>query len=208
MHCPPQKAFYCHLRMMWGSFQSDVVPELPSAEAIAQFTASRFASADDLDALNTTLSGSYTTIVTAAIAAVDTLRDAARRSPGQIAKTITAMDEHWIRVAYSAVISAGLPKWRPDILGNYGSIYNQVHELIAIKTFQTIAIAHAYARLSPNLTNLANLQLLQRFYRNYLFSYLAPMVKREKKTAGSVRQVLDNTNTYKRRKEVSCGIVR
>jgi hypothetical protein len=197
-----QNAFYLHLRGAWGSFEGNMVPELPSRERVAAFAANRYVSADDLDALKASLDGSYSNIVNGAIAAVDDLRKVASRTRSLIAKNILAMDEHFLHVIYSAIISAGLDKWRPDVLRNFVSMYNQVHELIAIKTFQAIAISHGYSRLSPNLTNLQNMKLLQRFYRNYVFSHIYKLAMKEMKAAGSVKQSIANTNTYKRRKEV------
>ncbi|KAJ7767012.1 hypothetical protein DFH07DRAFT_769685 [Mycena maculata] len=198
-------AFYTHLRMMWGSFHGDVVPELPALDAISAFEKSRYVSPDDLDVFTASLDAAYSNIIGGAISAVDSMRQAAyhSRARSQIAANIYEMDEHFLRVTYSAILSFGLQKWRPDVLGNFGSAYNQVHELIAIKTFQTIAISHAYSRLSPNLVNLANHKLLSRFYRNYVYSYIYKLAKKEMKAAGSVKKGIRDTNTYKRRKETA-----
>ncbi|KAJ6573794.1 hypothetical protein DFH09DRAFT_865130, partial [Mycena vulgaris] len=84
----------------------------------------------------------------------------------------------------------------PDVLSNFGSMYNRVHERIAIKTFQEVAISHCYSRLSPDLTNLGNMQLLEKFYRNYIFSYIYGLAKKEMKAAGSLSVDPDGKPCY------------
>ncbi|KAJ6573744.1 hypothetical protein DFH09DRAFT_1078722 [Mycena vulgaris] len=198
-----QLAFYTHLRMMWASFQTNVIPELPTLDMITAFERGRYTSPEQLDILMATLETAYASIVGGAVKAVDRMREVASRTRSLIASNVLAMDQHFLRVTYSAIISSGLAKWRPDALRNFGSMYNQVHELIAIKTFQTITVVFAYSRVSPNLTNLDNMQLLQRFYRNYVFWYIGRLAKKEMKLAGSVKKSIADMNTYKRRKELA-----
>ncbi|KAJ7181881.1 hypothetical protein C8R46DRAFT_822583, partial [Mycena filopes] len=193
-------AFYLHLRIMWGSFDGSVVPELPTPERVAAFAIAtgRYVSPDDLDSLTASLNASYATHVNGAVAAVDDLRRLAATTKSTIAKNVLQMDEDFLRTIYSAILGSGLEKWRPDVLGNFGSMYNH----IAIKTLQQVATSHGYSRLSPNLTNVQNMALLKRFYRNYNFSHIYKLAMKETKLAGSVKQTIANTNTYKRRQEM------
>ncbi|KAJ6602582.1 hypothetical protein DFH09DRAFT_1301601 [Mycena vulgaris] len=193
-----------HIRVMLASMQANIVPELPTFDHISAFETGRYRSADDLDALTALLEAGYSSIIDGAITAVNSVRALAFRTNSIIAKNVLAIDEHFLRVIYSGIISAGLSKWRPDVLGNFGSMYNRVHERIAIKTFQEVAISHCYSRLSPDLTNLGNMQLLEKFYRNYIFSYIYGLAKKEMKAAGSVQRSINNTNAYKRRMEPKC----
>ncbi|KAJ7061910.1 hypothetical protein B0H15DRAFT_981554, partial [Mycena belliarum] len=72
---------------------------------------------------------------------------------------------------FSGIFSAGLLEWRPDVIGGTpDSLYNRAHELVAIRTFQVVATAMAYRRLSPDLTKVKDVPLLTRLFRHYIYS--------------------------------------
>ncbi|KAJ7243314.1 hypothetical protein C8J57DRAFT_1083818 [Mycena rebaudengoi] len=91
----------------------------------------------------------------------------------------------YLDIIYSKIIHSGLVAWNPNVLGSHDSMYNTAHERIAITTFQTVGGAHGYSHVGPNLTHLDDMNLLSKFYRNFVFSYIPKMVKSELKEPGS-----------------------
>ncbi|PPQ81171.1 hypothetical protein CVT25_015194 [Psilocybe cyanescens] len=66
---------------------------------------------------------------------------------GQIAKDISHTPEEFHRLMFCSVIQMGLLSWAPDIAGNDPeSMYNLLHEHIALKTFEQISIAGGYTK--------------------------------------------------------------
>ncbi|KAJ6583148.1 hypothetical protein DFH09DRAFT_1076300 [Mycena vulgaris] len=154
-----------------AAYEADVVPELPTLDCISAFETGLYVLADDLDSLTASLKTGYSNIVNGAITAVKGVRTLASRTNSIITKNVLAIDEHFLHVIYSGILTARLLTWRPDILSNFGSI--------------------------PDLTNLSNMQLLEKFYRNYIFSYIYTLAMKEIKATGSVQMSITNTNTYK-----------
>ncbi|KAJ7182570.1 hypothetical protein C8R43DRAFT_855058, partial [Mycena crocata] len=72
-----------------------------------------------------------------------------------------------------------------------------------IQTFQVVATAQGYYRLSPDLTKIQDPILLQRLYRNFVFSYMRKRILLEMRQAGAVAARAKNTTTYKRRKSLT-----
>ncbi|KIM38756.1 hypothetical protein M413DRAFT_75795, partial [Hebeloma cylindrosporum] len=71
------------------------------------------------------------------------------------------------------VATLGLEMWNPDVLGtDPNSMYNILHEQLAIQTFQHLVVAHGYAHMRINLSKI-KLSLLQRFYRSYVYSRIS-----------------------------------
>lgn len=126
---------------------------------------------------------------------------------GSIANNIRRTPHEFLQIIYRSIIQLGLTKWAPDILeGNPDSMYNLLHEHIALKTFEQVSIAHGYAHLSVNLAMLTNFGLLRRLYRSFVFSHMLKIAKLEKREEGGVAARNDLSSVYDRRNSVSTPV--
>ncbi|KAJ6612421.1 hypothetical protein B0H10DRAFT_2223150 [Mycena sp. CBHHK59/15] len=153
-----QNAFILHMRILWGLYHATAIPPVPDAVTIASFE-QNFATADQIDASIASLSYKHKE-AKARILAFCSNPDVIH-SCSTITKNILAMNDLHLDVIHAGPLASGLITWAPDVLGNTDSLYNRAHELIAIGTFQTVAVGHGYARLSPILTNLTDIPLLE-----------------------------------------------
>jgi hypothetical protein len=104
---------------------------------------------------------------------------------------------------FATVRSFGLPDWRPDLLGGTPtSLYNGALENIALWTFEQAATSFAYAHLSPNMRYIHDTSLIQKLYKNFLWSYMKGLALKEQKESGSVSRGLQENKAYKARIEV------
>lgn len=191
---------HTHLQASWGISKGTDVPASPTPGQVTSFQR-RFGTADDLDAFEHTLSYDEEGAIARISALRTTLNTAGKRNP--IAKNILQIDEQFLHIIFSAIISAGLSEWRPDLLGGTpDSLYNQAHELIALNTFKYVASNHAYRHLSPDLTKLRDLILLKKIYRNYVFSMMKARVLAETAKPGATVQRAQTTTDYRRRQSV------
>lgn len=189
---------HLHIQILWNIFKATDLPTPPTPQQIATFRA-RFASADAWDEFKSTITYNSTE-ATAKIAA---LRTSAARFHSPIARNIVAIDDKFLQTIFSSVISSGFREWRPDVIGSTrDGLYNLAHEDIAIDTFKRVAQRHAYVRLSPDLMHLDDSDLLQRLYRNYVWSNMRKKLLSEAATPGAVVARMEITGKYKRRRTV------
>jgi hypothetical protein len=99
-------------------------------------------------------------------------------------------------------------RWAPDVLSqDPESMYNLLHEYLALTTFEQIAGSFGYSHMGPNLTVVRDFPLMRKFYRNFVFSYLRAIVKKEVKMPGAIELTHERENAVKRRNEVCFGLV-
>ncbi|KAJ7208461.1 hypothetical protein C8J57DRAFT_1610264 [Mycena rebaudengoi] len=191
-----QNAMVQHIRFMWGLYDANAVPTPPDDSAIAHFK-KNFGTADEIDTFLAGLSYKHKD----AKKKIRLFRNdpATLSSRSFITKNIVRMSDIHLDIIYSKIIHSGLVAWNPDVLGSHNSMYNTAHERIAITTFQTVGGAHGYSHVGPNLTHLDDMNLLSKFYRNFVFSYIPKMVKSELKEPGSVQLKNEKKNIYSRR---------
>lgn len=120
----------------------------------------------------------------------------------QTAKDVKRIDEEHLITMFNAVANVGLKRWAPDVLGTVESMYNAVHEQLALKTFKKVALAFGYINFSVDLSVLTNYSLLVKLYRSFVFGYMAEKARKEGKTAGRVVEENERNNTYRRRDHV------
>ncbi|KAJ6593034.1 hypothetical protein B0H19DRAFT_877256, partial [Mycena capillaripes] len=189
-------AFNLHFRICMNSLSQHDVPRHLSPEDMAPFAA-RFATADDVNAQVTKIVSD--SVTTTAKVYADFLRNL-KESRGQIAKDARRIGDNHIRVIFNAIAAAGLPAFMPDVFGNEESLYNLVHEHLAIHTFRTIGMAWAYFSLCPfPLELLDDYNLLRSFYRSYAYEYLKTLAHKEEQSPGRVARMIDDNNTGRRR---------
>lgn len=119
------------------------------------------------------------------------------------ANNIRRIPEAGLLTMFRTVASFGLVRWAPDILGgDPDSMYNLLHEHIALITFEQVAAAFGYSHVGINLSLITNFSLMRKFYRNFVFSHMYKIAKLEAKTPGGVIKGNEMTNIWKRRNEV------
>ena len=88
---------------------------------------------------------------------------------------------------HSVVATLGLLSWNPDIMSTEpNSIYNTLHEQLAIQTFQYIMIAHGYAHFGINHRKM-KMSLLKQLYCSFVYGQMRDLVKRDLKSPGSIQ---------------------
>jgi hypothetical protein len=118
---------------------------------------------------------------------------------------IRRISSGFLLVMFRAVASFGLVRCAPDILSNDpDSMYNLLHEHIALITFEQVATAYGYSHVGTNRSNIKNFALLRKLYCNFVFSYMYKIAKSEGKSPGSVQKANEMSNTWRRRSEVCC----
>jgi len=119
-------------------------------------------------------------------------------------KNIQRIPEKHRLLMFRTVACSGLERWAPDVLsGDPESMYNLLHEHIALTTFEQVAIAFGYSHMGINLSFITNFSLLRRLYRSFVFSYMFSLAKAEQRKPGSVAKGKEMTNVFKRRSDVS-----
>ncbi|VDB99908.1 unnamed protein product [Peniophora sp. CBMAI 1063] len=110
--------------------------------------------------------------------------------------------ETHIKFAYGALFSLGLSAWTPDIYGNNpDSLYNLLHETIAISTFEHMCASFAYTVFGVDFEHLKDSVLLQKMYRHFVFSYLRKSGEKEAERPGALKEESELSNLYKRRQK-------
>src|SRR5271156_2933805 len=194
-------ALETHLRILMGCMTNKSVPEAPDPHVLRTFE-QRFTDAREVDRL---LKG-RSTFQNTSDAALKSLRDlrarCARDATSNIALAVARIPENSLRLIFATVHSFGLPDWHPDLLGGTPtSVYNGALESIVLWTFEQAAASFAYAHLSLNMHYIHDTSLLQKLYKNFLWSYIKGLALKEQKEAGSVRRGMQENKAYKLRAE-------
>ena len=140
----------------------------------------------------------------ATLQSIRQLRALCAKDPSSnIILAVSRVLENALRVIFAMVHSFGLPSWHPNLLdGTPTSLYNGALEVIALWTFEQAATAFAYAHLSPNMCYLQDTTLVQKLYKNFLWSYLKGLALKEHKEPGSVVRGVQENKAYKSQIEV------
>lgn len=105
---------------------------------------------------------------------------------------------------FQTVAAAGLSRWAPEVLmGNSDSMYNLLHEYIALLTFQQVFNAYGYNHIGALKKFHSDFGLMRKFYRNFVFSYMRGQARAEQKNPGAAVQNVLLGNITKRRQDVS-----
>lgn len=196
-----QRAFHLHIRILWGLFSQDDVPPSVSPLTTKNFE-QRFESSDDIHTHIENLVSSSMPASRAALTAVAAAQRASFLGRGQIAKDANRVQEAHLLVMFNAVTNLGLTRWQPDVLGTVESMYNALHEHLAISTFKTVAIAFGYTFMNADLSYLSNFAFLVKLYRSFTFGIMAEKARKEGKVTGGVAMENDRRNMYRRRDHV------
>ena len=123
---------------------------------------------------------------------------------GIISNNIKRMSQSNLQLMFRTVAILGLEQWAPDILScDPDSMYNLLHEHIALITFEQVSSAFGYSHMGLDLSLLHDFPLMRKLYRSFVFNYMYNITKVEAKKPGSIAKGKLMTNVWKRRDEVS-----
>ncbi|KAJ7123994.1 hypothetical protein C8R43DRAFT_1147738 [Mycena crocata] len=185
-----------HIRLLSGVLKAADIPPMPTAELMANFE-SRFGPEDKLEELQAKLRKAPSH--PDGMAMVHAIRNTAQTHTSITANNIRRVKDNFLIAIFSAVLTAGLQKWCPDVLGAPDSLYNRVHQMVALETFQMVVAAFGYSHLSIDRTRVRNIILLNSLYENFVFSYWADLARGELRKPGSVAKKVTDNNVYRRR---------
>ncbi len=120
----------------------------------------------------------------------------------RVSGNITFIADRDREFIFQCVAAAGLKRFAPDIMGSSESMYNLVHERVAIHTFQTIAAMGGYAFMGCNIKFTKMPALMTQMYRSFQYSRLKGIVMKEMKQPGRVEAETSKNSAAKRRTEV------
>jgi hypothetical protein len=125
----------------------------------------------------------------------------------QTARDAARIGDHHLRLIFNTIANASLTAFAPDVFGNVESMYNLLHEHLAIHTFRAVASAFGYAHCAVNLSLLDDYNLLRSFYRSYIYGHMREQARKEDRAPGCVDMDIVKNNIYRRRDEVCYMIV-
>ena len=197
-----QVALEIHIRVLWGLVgQSSIPPTVSNIEK--SHYDGRF---DSKNAIRTSVSAtldSQSGDIQKARDAVLQLHEKVKNEQGRIATNIKRIPEPVLLMMFRTVASYGLKGWKPDLLSSdASSMYNFLHETIALLTFEQATAAYGYAHIGMNMNNIRDYALLRKFYRNFVFSYMTRIAKLEARNTGAVAKAMQQGPVWKRQAEV------
>lgn len=118
-------------------------------------------------------------------------------------KNIGRISEGHLLLMFRTVAYFGLHRWAPDVLSSDPeSMYNLLHEYIALRTFEQVSSGYGYSHVGINMSFVSDFALLRKLYRSFVYSYLFNIAKSEAKNPGSVAKGKEMANVFKRRSDV------
>jgi hypothetical protein len=100
---------------------------------------------------------------------------------------------------FRTVACFGLERWAPDVLSqDPQSVYNSIHEHIALLTFEQVAQGYGYSFMGVDINMAKNFALMRKFYRSFVFSYCLVNMKAEAKSPGAVMRQHERENIVRR----------
>ncbi|KAJ3830747.1 hypothetical protein F5880DRAFT_1467821, partial [Lentinula raphanica] len=179
-------AFYLHLRILWRLFSKDETPPLVTAEMILRFN-ERFASTNDAKAqIDQIMRASHAASAEALAKVQDVKRLAWLASSSKTSQNIQRVEDVFLERLFSSVAAIGLEFWNPDVAGGSPeSLYNSIHEHIAITTFQVLLSAFAYRVLAPDMSLAKNYVLCRQIYQHFVFHYIGKKMRKEARKPGN-----------------------
>ena len=197
-----QVALELHIRVLWGLVNQGSLPiavtNIERTNYDARFSSVKVIKADVTAALN-----NHSADINKARDAMMMLHNKIRNEHGTIANNMRRIPEPHLLMMFRTVATYGLRQWNPDILsGDPDSMYNVLHETIALLTFEQAAAAYAYSFTGLTMNHVYDYTILKKFYRNFVFVYMRSNARLENRKPGERRNILKNSVVWKRRKQV------
>ena len=197
-----QLALQVHCQALWQLPSQDSVPPKVTMTDRAHYNAHFASEAAVKSSVYASLDANAVNINDAQ-SRVRQLLDSLSEMSSITANHIQRINENFLCLMFRTVSFFGLARWAPDVLSrDPNSMYNLLHEHIALVTFEQVAAGFGYSHLGIDLSLIRNFVLMRKFYRNFVYSYMHGIARSEDKTPGSVAKASVMTNTWKRRKDV------
>lgn len=188
--------------MLSNTFHGCAVPPTASESDIKTFE-ERFSDESELDSSIQSAFINYQSEINAARGLVKEANKKQNETQSNISNNLLMVAEEHKLLAFEFVAAAaGLSRFAPDIVGSAESMYNLVHERVALHSFRLITVQGGYGFMKCNMALLSSSALLSQMYRNFFFSHLWGMVKKEIKAPGRVVAEAQKSNSGRRRSEV------
>ncbi|KAF8230291.1 hypothetical protein L208DRAFT_1400718 [Tricholoma matsutake] len=156
-------ALELHLHVLWCLLHQSTVPPKVIAEDKVQFNQHYLSEAQLQNSVTSSLDDNSGRIQNAKAKVAELLSSL---SDGMIAANIRCIQECHLLLIFRTVACLGLAKWAPNVLsGDPESIYNLLHEHIALKTFEQVSAAYGYSHMGANLSCVHNFALMCKFYQ-------------------------------------------
>lgn len=194
-------ALELHLRTLWCLPHQNAVPPLVNEDDKAHY-ARRFTNEGQVKTSVTASLDQHSISIIEARGRVEALL---RQLPegSIISKNIGRIGEGHLLSMFRTVATLGLQRWAPDVLsGDPDSMYNLLHEHLALTTFEQVASGFGYAHMAVNMALIHDFPLMRKIYRSFVYSYMHGLAKLESKTPGGVEKGKLMGNVWKRRAEV------
>ncbi|KAJ7091611.1 hypothetical protein C8R44DRAFT_750514 [Mycena epipterygia] len=196
-----QKAVNLHCRILMGLLSQSAAPIRLSTEAMAPFNL-RFASIEDMDAQMTDILAAAIEPSAAVGEQVKEFLRTARGTATQTGSDAAAVGVDHLSAMFNAVANAGLHTFTPDVFGNPESMYNLIHEHVAIHSFRAVASNFGYSAIyRVNLNMVLDDHLVHRFYRSFVYGHMKLQAGREERRPGQLGVNTIYNNIYRRREE-------
>ncbi len=186
---------------MAGAFHQLAIPPVANAEDIAHFEQC-FSDAIELNATVQAAFKNYGTFMNQARELVIEADKKLVVGSSRVSGNITFIADRDREFIFQCVAAAGLKCFAPDIMGSCESMYNLVHERVAIHTFQTIAAMGGYAFMGCAINFTKMPALMTQMYRSFQYSRLKGIVLKELKQPGRVQAETSKNSATRRRSDV------
>jgi hypothetical protein len=196
-----QAALELHLRVLWCLPHQTTIPPKVTVEDKVPFTHRFTSEAQVQNSVSASLNNNSASIQDArnrVQGLLDSLSDS-----GIISNNIKRIPESHLLLIFRTVACLGLRKWAPDVLScDPESMYNLLHEHIALTTFEQVSAAFGYSHMAANLSCIHDFALMRKLYRSFVFSYMHSIAKSEARNPGSVAKGKQMSTVWKRRSAV------
>lgn len=199
-----QRAFYIHLRVLWGLLSQIDIPSAPDDAMIAAFK-QRFGSFEELMQLRHAQHPPITN--EDMIERVNALRGYPD-STSNIAKQASRIPESSLRYTLGLLARFGLRAWRPNFAESPYSLYNCAHRFIAIETFRQAVVSKAFESMAVDTTYIDDIEILTLGYDHFVIYRVGGTVKAEEKYLGITQLRAERDTVLARRRTVSVQLAR
>ncbi|MBW0485090.1 hypothetical protein O181_024805 [Austropuccinia psidii MF-1] len=168
-----KRAFYKHIKMLWGLIYCQPVPISPDYSILKEFNTC-FSFLPEIEAYveNSTLPPLVP------LSEILTLRNMA---PGmkKLESSIIHISNFAIKYIISVLANLGICRWAPDLNNMSDTLYNKACRISVIKHFCQISIGGEYEFMNVNISYLEEIQILTKVYNHYVHCHMAQRYKKE-----------------------------
>ncbi|KAF8225955.1 hypothetical protein L208DRAFT_1407782, partial [Tricholoma matsutake] len=155
-------ALELHLCVLWCHPHQSTVPPKVTPEDKVPFTQHYLSEAQLQNSVTSSLDDNSGRIQDAKAKVAELLSSL---EDGMIAANIRCIQECHLLHIFRTVACLGLAKWAPDVLsGDPESMYNLLHEHIALKTSEQVSTAYGYSHMGVNLSCVHDFALMHKLY--------------------------------------------